>query len=131
LDFWICPVYHSFASLHLYVCPDRIARIYNTDYYISDRDTVWYSTKFFRLWMDSEQIILQMQPLLLALVLPAVVYVVSVASYAGSSENATIIARVASVALNIMNIGRFIIALASLLFSLLIKDTTFVDYNVN
>jgi hypothetical protein len=81
--------------------------------------------------MDSEQIRLQMQPLLLALVLPAVVYVVSVASYAGSSENATIIARVASVALNIMNIGRFIIALASLLFSILIKDTTFVDYNVN
>ena len=80
--------------------------------------------------MESEQIKLHIQPLLWALSLPAAVYVVSVASYVGSSENATVIARVASVSLDIMNIGRFLIALASFLFSALIKDTAFVDYNV-
>jgi hypothetical protein len=81
--------------------------------------------------MESEQIRLEIQPLLWALVIAPAIYVVSIASYVGSSENATLIARVATVVLDIMNVCRFLIALASFLFSVLIKDTAFVDYNVH
>lgn len=81
--------------------------------------------------MESEQIRLNIKPLLGVLLLPALVYIISVASYVGSSSNSSYtIARVASIVLDVMNAIRFLIALSSFLFSMLIKETGFVDYNV-
>lgn len=82
----------------------------------------------FRLWMESEQIRVKIQPLLFVFILPSIVYIITVASYVGNSSYTT--AKVATIALDVMNVFRFLIALASFLFSVFIKETEFADYNV-
>ena len=81
--------------------------------------------------MESEEIRFKIQKLAWIIILPAAVYLIAIGSYVGSSSDSSYtLGKVSLIVLDIMNVFRFLIALSSFLFSVLITDTNFVDYNV-
>ena len=81
--------------------------------------------------MDSEQIKFGFQNFAYILIIPPILYTITMACYVGFITGSSFtIARVSSIIIVIMNIIRFMNGISSFLFSSLIRDTRFVDYNV-